>query len=78
MGRQLSSVRVTCLKFYRMYLETFPDNDPSQEPEVDWQQPHPQEYLTVKVLSSHPWRGGMGQGNKVSPEKSSKILSQAG
>ncbi|KAK4818444.1 hypothetical protein QYF61_013131 [Mycteria americana] len=31
------------------------------EPEVDWQQPQPQGKLTGKVLSSHPWRRGMGQ-----------------
>ena len=49
------------LKFYRLYLEIFVGKGPSQEPEVDWQQPQPRGILTGKVLSSHPWRQGMGQ-----------------
>lgn len=36
-----SSVRVSGLRFYRMYLEIFLVKGPSQEPEVDWQQPQP-------------------------------------
>lgn len=72
---KINSVRVSGLKFYRVYLEIFLGKGLPQEPEVDWQQPQPQGKLTGKVSS---WTWGMGRGDQLSPEKSSKILPDAG
>lgn len=56
-----------------MYLETFLDNDPSQEPDVDWQQPHPQNLPVSVIFPSLEMKDGSGR-----LEKPSKMLSDTG